>query len=133
MLGTNDSKLRYHVPASEIADGMENLIRRFRFYYPEAYPFPPILLVAPAPLKEMESEPSFDKTSAEKLRKLPALYEALAKRSCCHYFNAQEVITEEHLGKDGLHLTLEGHQILADALFKIVQTFISPLQTDHVF
>ena len=48
MLGTNDTKPRFSVSSGEITEGMSNLIRKLRFYYPvNKYPMPPVLLAAP--------------------------------------------------------------------------------------
>ena len=124
MLGTNDTKVRYSVSSKEITDGMTNLIKKLRFYYPaDKYPMPPILLVAPGPIVPIEEDPAFDASSARKARELPARYEALAKDLDCLFFNTQTVLTEQDLGGDGLHLTVEGHGKLATAFTKIVKDY----------
>lgn len=116
MLGTNDTKRRYQVSSGEIADGMENLIRKLRFYYPsDKYPLPKILIAAPGPIHTPADDRSFDETSFQKARELPAKYEELAKALGCEFFNAQTVLTEADLGGDGLHLLPDGHRKLAEA------------------
>ncbi len=125
MLGSNDTKIRYHVSAQEITDGMENLIKKLRFYYPaDKYPLlPQILLAAPGPIIPPEAETSFDNSSTEKVRLLPKTYETLAKKLDCLFFNTQTVLTEKDLGGDGLHLTKEGHGKLAAAFTNIVSEY----------
>lgn len=124
MLGTNDTKPRYCVSSKEITDGMKNLIKKLRFYYPtDHYPMPPILLVAPGPIVAVEEEPSFDSSSSRKVKELVPRYEALAKELDCLFFNAQTVLTDEDLGRDGLHLTKEGHGKLAKAFTEIVKAY----------
>ena len=126
MLGTNDTKPRFSVSSGEITEGMSNLIRKLRFYYPvNKYPMPPVLLAAPGPLAPAKEEYAFDASSARKVRELPARYEALAKELGCLYFNAQTVLTEADLGGDGIHLKTEGHVKLAQAFTAIVKDYFS--------
>ena len=121
MLGTNDTKRRYQVSSGEIANGMKNLIKKLRFYYPtEYYELPKILIAAPAPLRTAPDDISFDAESCRKIRELPMKYKDIARELGCAFFNAQEVLTEEDLGGDGLHLLPQGHQKLAEEFTKKV-------------
>ena len=123
MLGTNDTTGRYCVTAKEITDGMENLVKKLRFYYPaDKFPgLPAILIAAPGPLYPSDTDPAFNEDSTRKILELPARYEALAREMGCLFFNAQSVLTKEDLGGDNLHLKKEGHDKLAVAFTKIIQ------------
>ncbi len=123
MLGTNDTKGRYCVTAKEIADGMKNLVKQLRFFYPtDKFPvLPKFLIAAPGPLIPGAADPAFNEESAKKAKELPALYEALAKEMDCLFLNAQTVISEADLGGDGLHLLPEGHKKLAEVFAKAVK------------
>lgn len=124
MLGTNDTKPRFCVSSGEITEGMSNLIRKLRFYYPvNRYPMPPVLLAAPGPLDPAKEEYCFDASSARKIKELPPRYEALAKELDCLFFDAQTVLTGDDLVRDGIHLKKEGHAKLARAFTGIIKEY----------
>ena len=58
--------------------------------------------------------------TCRKIRELPMKYKDIARELGCAFFNAQEVLTEEDLGGDGLHLLPQGHQKLAEEFTKKV-------------
>ena len=108
LLGTNDTKARYHVSAQEIGFGMEELLLRLR----TAYPFseaPKVLLVAPAPLRCAPGA-EFSAESVEKSRLLAPIFADIARRFGCAFFNAGEFAA---LGEDGIHFTPQDHETMA--------------------
>ncbi len=116
MLGTNDTKTRYHVCAQEIGYGMEELLLRLR----TAYPFsavPKVVLVAPAPLRCKEGV-EFSTESVEKSRQLAAIYEDIAQRFGCGYLDAGQFAI---LGEDGIHFTPQDHAEMACRVAAAVQ------------
>lgn len=84
---------------------------------------PGILIVAPAPVGEQVEECEFtgiyDRTSVEKSRKLPALYQAMANRHGWGFLNAGDVVGT--LGKDCVHLTPLGHEKLSRAIYEKIK------------
>ena len=50
MLGTNDCKVRYHVSAREITDGLEVLLQKIYSHYRYMPPAPAVLVMPPIPL-----------------------------------------------------------------------------------
>lgn len=108
MLGTNDTKARYHVSAAEIGFGMEELLLRLR----TAYPFsdvPQVVLASPAPLRCAPGA-EFSAESVEKSRLLAPIYEGIARRFGCAYFDAGAFAA---LGQDGVHFTPQDHEEMA--------------------
>lgn len=116
MLGTNDTKTRYHVCAQEIGYGMEELLLRLRTAYPFS-PVPKVVLVAPAPLRCQEGI-EFSEESVGKSRQLAAIYKDIAQRFGCGYLDAGEFAA---LGEDGIHFTPQDHAEMARRAAKAVQ------------
>lgn len=79
MLGTNDTKTRYHVCAQEIGYGMEELLLRLRTACPFS-PAPKVVLVSPAPLRCKEGI-EFSPSSVEKSKELAPIYAGIAGAS----------------------------------------------------
>jgi lysophospholipase L1-like esterase len=124
MLGTNDVRPLFHAPAEEILRGMERLgVLTERICRESGRKVPEILIVAPAAVGEQVEEREFagvyDRTSVEKSRKLPALYQAVADRHGWGFLNASDVVGE--LGKDCVHLTPSGHLKLAEAVYEKIK------------
>lgn len=119
MLGTNDTKDRYHIKAEEIGYGLEELILKAAGYHQFRAQKPQILVIAPVPLGEMSGSVEFSEASREKSRQLPAVYADVAKNFGCHFFEAGSVIRE--LGCDGVHFTPAAHEALAQALAPLVK------------
>lgn len=114
MLGTNDAKRRYHVTASEIARGLGEVIRQMRWFCERKGAEPDILVVAPPLAAIKENDGDFDIETNEVIRRLETEYEALAKEMGCEFFRASDYVDD--IGADGLHLTLRGHERLAEGL-----------------
>lgn len=117
MLGTNDSKERYHAEPEDIAGGMERLVRILR--EPSVY-HKEVLIVSPIHISEriLQSEycDSFGGLKgAEKSKKLAAEYERIAKEYHCYYLDAADVATADNT--DAIHLDASGHAALAEAFY----------------
>lgn len=124
MLGTNDVRPLFHAPAEEIVRGMERLgVLTERICRESDRKAPGILIVAPAAVGEQVEEGElagiYDKTSVEKSRKLPTLYQAAAARHGWGFLNAADVVGE--LGRDCVHLTPLGHEKLAGAIYEKIK------------
>ena len=119
MLGTNDTKSCFGASAERIARGMERLLRRALSTPCWGEGGCRILLAAPAPFgEEVERSPLVGPImgpgSAEKSRALPPLYQALAHRLGCFFFDASPYA--EYNPVDHMHLTRAAHARLARAL-----------------
>ena len=115
MLGTNDLKARFSLPAEDIAKGVARLVTEIRrMGAGPAGGNPDILIVAPAPILETGVPGPRMAGGAAKSRRLAALYAELAARTGCGFFDAGTVAEVDPM--DGIHLTPGAHERLADAL-----------------
>lgn len=121
MLGTNDTKARFNASAGCIAAGAERLIAKAKTVNCWADGKPNILLVAPAPIEPgMESTPTVETHgygAAEKASQLAHYYRAVAQRQQVHFLDAAGC-PMNHV--DYMHLTREGHAMLAEKLIRLV-------------
>lgn len=122
MLGTNDTKERYHLSAAEIGYSMEELLRRLIGQFSWLSRKPEILLVSPVPLGDALVDDEFSPASIAQSKKLPAIYERLAGQYGIHYLSACDCVTG--LGCDHIHLSPEGHRQLARALDAEVRSIL---------
>ena len=114
MLGTNDTKTRYHVSASEIRRSMGEVVWRIRDILGRQGSKAQLLLVAPPFLKAQSDFEDFDAQSEQKILRLEKEYEELAQEMGCMFLKAGDYVKE--MGVDGLHFTPGGHRALAGAI-----------------
>lgn len=124
MLGTNDVRPIFHASPEMVALGMEKLgVMTERFSREDGIKMPKILIISPVPVAEgveyTEFAGIYDNSSVEKSRKLAGLYRELAKNHGWEFLDAGEAVTQ--LGKDGVHLTPQGHQALAEAVYEKIK------------
>ena len=122
MLGTNDCFQPTVGSAEEIRDGMAELVRVTRDFTLAKQGYEPqILLVSPAALKivdrNLDPETEYARYVTEAVARseaLAGLYKDLAERTGCAFLDAggSELVSD----LDGVHLTEEGHRILAEKL-----------------
>ena len=117
MLGSNDTKTRYHASAADITAGMERIIDRMWECCEEKGRHPEILLISP-PILHVGAFSDFDPDSEQKIREIETLYESLAAEKHCLFLRGSAVITD--IGADGLHMTPQGHAALAAAAADII-------------
>ncbi len=121
MLGSNDLKAAFHMTAKEIADGAGTLVEVIKSFTREKQDhIPKIILVSPPEIgKGIKTSPfygAFYEEAIEESKKFPRYYKEVADKHGCIFFNAAEYIYPSET--DSLHLTPEGHRILAEELFK---------------
>ena len=122
MLGTNDAKYRFNSSASEIAEGLSELVTRVGTL-PTASPADrtfPIMLVAPPRAGDLA--PRFAEEfegAAEKLSKLAGFVSSIAARHHCLFFDGSEVIDMN--GSDGIHFVAGAHHALGSHLANAIQ------------
>lgn len=117
-IGINDTQFLYNLSSIEIASGVEKLINIVKVKSPQAK----ILLVAPSILTEDVLNGNFaclfDRTSIEKSRQLPLLYQKIAEKQNIEFFDLNSVAKTSSL--DGLHYAPEQHLKIAQAIFTIL-------------
>ena len=125
MLGTNDTKARFSASAGCIAAGMERLIAKAKTVNCWAGGTPNILLIAPPPIEPgMESTPTVETHgygAAEKAGQLAHYYAAVAQRQQVHFMDAAGCPMNK---VDYMHLTREGHAMLARRLIALVPELV---------
>ena len=117
-IGINDTQFLYNLSSIEIASGVEKLINIVKVKSPQAK----ILLVAPSILTDDVLNGNFaclfDRTSIEKSRQLPLLYQKIAEKQNIEFLDLNSVAKTSSL--DGLHYAPEQHLKIAQAIFTIL-------------
>ncbi|BBE71776.1 SGNH/GDSL hydrolase family protein [Oharaeibacter diazotrophicus] len=109
VLGTNDLKARFGLPASDIAAGAGRLVA-----IAKAYGVPKILLVAPAPLTTLGWLAEMFAGGEETSRGFAAAYAAVAARHGVDFLDAGAVVASSPV--DGIHLDAEAQVALGRAI-----------------
>ncbi|MBQ1491905.1 MAG: lipolytic enzyme, G-D-S-L [Blautia sp.] len=117
MLGTNDTKERFHVNAAAIAAGMDRLIKKCLSTECWGEGGPKILLICPPPMGDGFHDEIMGEGCIEKSRSLPPYMEAVAKANGISFFDAKDCPFNT---LDFMHLSREGHRILAEKLSDII-------------
>jgi lysophospholipase L1-like esterase len=123
MLGTNDLKLRYSVPASDIARSIGILSKII--LKSEAGPqaaAPGLLIVAPPILAKLSEYSEMFEGGTEKSRKLGENYAKIAADLNVPFFDASTVVKSSD--KDGIHWEAPEHAKFAAALVKIIPELV---------
>jgi lysophospholipase L1-like esterase len=116
MLGTNDLKVRFNKPASEVAMGIGCLVYDIRELAPGPRgAVPEIMIVAPPPmLREIKEWKSIFAGAHEKSLQLALEFEIMADSLGVHFFNAGSVCSCDP--GDGFHMGADAHEALGVAL-----------------
>lgn len=117
-IGINDTQFLYNLSPIEIASGVEKLINIVKVKCPQAK----IILVAPSILTEDVLNGNFaclfDRTSIEKSRQLPLLYQKIAEKQNIEFLDLNSVAKTSSL--DGLHYAPEQHLKIAQVIFAML-------------
>lgn len=120
MLGTNDCKTQFHASPAEIADGLENVLKKAGTSAENPFR---TLIIAPAALKELVSEgdfgAEFDSASVETSKALAGEFKKLSQKYDAFFLDASEVTEVSDV--DGVHLDEEGHRALAEAVYDLIR------------
>lgn len=120
MLGTNDFQSMHEHNAWHSSQGILALVSAIRTAPIEpGMPVPPILVVAPPPIRTPKGPiaPKFE-GGERKCIGLADAYRKVCEEADCHFFDAGSVITSSNV--DGVHLDLEQHLVLGNAVAEIV-------------
>ncbi|MEG1642242.1 MAG: GDSL-type esterase/lipase family protein [Synergistaceae bacterium] len=119
MLGTNDTKTKFHATESIITNGIERVIDKALTVLP---PIAKIVLVAPPHLGENVWRPfsniDFSEQSYRTARKLGPMYRELANRRNFLFLDASMIV--ESSKQDMVHLDTDAHKILGTALADLI-------------
>jgi lysophospholipase L1-like esterase len=129
MLGTNDLKIRFNKPASEIAMGMGALIGDIKALRPgRDRRIPEIMIVSPPPiLEDLRGWDSVFEGGREKSLLLAEHYARIADAMEVHFFDAGAVVASSPI--DGFHLDAAGHAALGAALAEAVESIGWPAES----
>lgn len=115
MLGTNDLKMRYSLPAMDIAASLQRLLTCISTSIsgPELAA-PKVLIVAPVPIVETGYLAEMFEGGAAKSQKLAKYFAAVAKRNSVGFFDAGSVARVDPV--DGIHLIPKDHAAIGAAI-----------------
>jgi len=123
MLGTNDVKQRFGVPAEDVAKGAAVLVKAVQKSEAGIDNAPPaVLLGAPAPVEEIGRFVEMFHGAAAKSRKFSAHFKAIAEELRCPLLDGAEVVVSSPV--DGIHLEPEEHAKLGRAMAARVKEII---------
>jgi lysophospholipase L1-like esterase len=126
MLGTNDFQSVHTADVWHSAQGIASLVTAIRQAPIEpGMPVPPILIVAPPPIRTPQGPIARKFTGAgEKSKGLAGALRDTAADLGCHFFDAGGVT--ESSAVDGIHLDREQHLVLGQALAACVAPLLLP-------
>jgi lysophospholipase L1-like esterase len=129
MLGTNDVKKMFNRTTMRIALGtgrLVDIVAQTKGGVGTTYGAPKVLVVCPPPLGNVQPPERADRfggaEGAQKLKDLPALYEAIAKAAGADFLDGGKFTPTE--GADGIHLTPGNHKALGTAVAKKVKDIL---------
>jgi lysophospholipase L1-like esterase len=126
MLGTNDLKARFGLPAGDVAEGAAQLVQLIqRSPVGKAQRAPAVLLVCPPVVTDLQHLPLLEdkfREAPEKSLRLPALYEAWARQLDCAFLDSQKVVSTSL--RDGLHLEASEHRKLGEAIAAAIRQIV---------
>ncbi|MBO4460114.1 MAG: hypothetical protein J5778_05590 [Clostridiales bacterium] len=126
MLGSNDLKRKFSLPAPDIAGSLMTMIEKMtahlKFY--NQTPDTKILIVAPPPLGDnvlsTDFAPFFNEYSVEQSKLLAQWYSYVADRCGTEFLDAGQFVKASDI--DSLHMTEDGHKALAKAVWDKIET-----------
>lgn len=121
MLGTNELKNEFNNSAEDIVNMIDRYIKFIKANKSQIDKSVPQVIISGLPTVNEQSNycKANDKYkgASEKSKKLNVLYEKYCRENNIYYVNNNDLET----GIDGVHLTLESHQILAERLSKFLK------------
>lgn len=126
MLGTNDCKKRFSLGPEDIARSVDRLLGSIAASVagPDGNA-PPVIVVSPAPLEETGLLAGIFDGGAAKSQALAGPLAEVAKARGADFLDAGQHATVSDI--DGVHLTPDGHSVLAKALAPMVSNRLASL------
>lgn len=129
MLGSNDLKSKFGLPAPDIAGSLQNMLKSVRGHlrYYLNNPDLKILIIAPPALGDnFASSPFaefFDEDSVvQKSKDISKWFELVAGQFGCEFLDATSQVTAGDV--DSLHLSPEGHAKLAELVYQKINSML---------
>jgi lysophospholipase L1-like esterase len=123
MLGTNDLKKRFSVPAYDIASGAEVLVAVAKMSDAgRDGKAPPVLLMAPPPLATLSDFADMFQGGESKSQRFSRQFQRVAQEQGCFLLDAREVIVTSEV--DGVHFDPEEHAKLGKAVAQAVVSIV---------
>jgi len=125
MLGSNDLKAKFNLPAGDIAGSLQNMLMKTKsFLQYKCKAEPEIIVVSPPHLGDKFDSSVFasffdGQKAVKNSRELAYWYELVAKQFGCRFFDAADVCKAGDA--DSLHLMEEGHKDLAKGLYRFIK------------
>jgi lysophospholipase L1-like esterase len=124
MLGTNDLKARFSLPACDIANGARVLVDIVsRSGAGPGGSAPQALLIAPPPLGRLTDLAEMFEGARRKSKQFARHYRRVAREVGCAFLDAGEVIVSSAI--DGVHLDLSEHRKLGRAVATLVEQILA--------
>jgi len=123
MLGTNDLKMRFSLPAYDIANGagvLVDVVQKSEAGH-DGRP-PEVLLLAPPPVTTLTEFSEMFAGSLEKSKRFGQHYRRVAEEQGCHFLDTGQVIVSSPL--DGIHFELGEHRKLGLAVAEKVKEIL---------
>lgn len=128
MLGSNDMKQKFSLPAPDIAGSMQNMLLKIKSHldYHLDSKDTRILVISPPLIGEkIATSPFFEFVNGDTILKtskdLAKWYKLVAEEFGCDYLDGSIV---SGCDVDSLHLDEEGHRVLAEAVYKKVKEIL---------
>lgn len=125
MLGTNDCKTMYSATSEVIGKGIDKIIGQIHFYSGMSK----ILLISPIhfgkKIWKKEYDPEFSASSIEVNKELAGVYKRVAKKRDIYFLDASLYAKPSETDQE--HLDVEGHHLLAEAVYKRVSEIIKSI------
>lgn len=117
-IGTNDLQLQYGTQISEFQEGVTRIIDIVR----QNSLSTGIILCAPPSITQNLQKTFFvdlfDATAIRNSKKLPEIYNKIAKEKACFYLNLDELVVVSKI--DGIHLDVSAHKIIGEKLAELL-------------
>ena len=115
MLGTNDLKMRFSVPAADIAASVGVLVEVIqKSATGVGGAAPKVVLIAPPPVGKLSEFAEMFTAAEVKSHKLAEYYQVMATQYDCDFLNAGDFIVSSDI--DGIHFEADQHHKLGEAV-----------------
>ena len=121
LLGTNDLKMRFNVPAQDIARGAGQLVQMVQSSTSgPGGKAPRVLLISPPPFASLTGFAEMFQQGTEKSFQLSRHYREIASTLGCEFFESGNVIASSPI--DGIHWEKSEHAKLGKALAEVIRS-----------
>lgn len=124
MLGSNDLKMRFSVPAYDIANGAGVLVNTVKKSDAGPVEGPPkVLLMAPPPVAKLTEFAEMFEGAEAKSTRFSEHYRRVAEEQGCEFLDTSEVIVSSDI--DGIHFEVGEHRKLGKAVADQVRRILA--------